>query len=96
MAVVLEDLAKELDIPTDVLLNRSIIAFVGHELRLAEDDVADLREKYLLADRSELEKRIKDHLIPSHPAWEDIILWENTEQYIKKLKDYLAKNCVNV
>jgi hypothetical protein len=91
MAVSLEELAKELDLPANVLLNRSLAAYIEHELRLAEEDIADLREKYLVTDRHELERRVKERFIPSHPAWEDIITWENTEQYITRLKGYLAK-----
>ena len=90
MPIAIEELAKELNISPDVLLTRSLAAYIEHELRLAEDDIADLREKYLVTDRDELEKRIKERSIPSHPAWEDLIAWENTEQYITKLKDYLV------
>ena len=91
MAMALEELAKEMDIPASDLLKCGMVAYLEHELRLAEDDIADLREKYLVTDKNELEKHIKEKFIPSHPAWEDLIAWENTEQYIKKIKDNLAR-----
>lgn len=82
----LDQISKDLSIPADELLNRSLLAYLEHELRLAEEDIADIREKYLVADRKELESKIKNKLIASHPAWEDLIVWENSETYIGKLK----------
>ena len=82
----LEQISKELNIPSDKLINRSLLAYLEHELRLAEEDIADLRDKYLVASRTELENRIKNKEIASHPAWEDLIGWENSEKYIEKLK----------
>ena len=58
---------------------------------LAEEDIADLRDKYLVLNKGDLEKHIKDKSIPEHPAWEDLITWENTEEYIQKLKNLLSK-----
>ncbi len=91
MTIALEELAKELDISANDLLMYGMVAYLEHELRLAEDDIADLREKYLVTNRDEFEEHIKEKTIPSHPAWEDLIAWENTEQYIKKIKDNLAR-----
>jgi hypothetical protein len=83
---ILEQISKDLNIPSKELLNRSLIAYLEHELRLAEEDIADLRDKYFVINRKELEKKIKTKETASHPAWEDLIVWENTEKYIEKLK----------
>ena len=91
ISVTLEQLAKELEIPETELLNRGFIAYLEHELRLAEEDIADLRDKYLILNKGDLEKHVKDKSIPEHPAWEDLITWENTEEYIQKLKNLLSK-----
>lgn len=82
----LDQISRELNVSSDELLKRSLLAYLEHELRLAEEDIADIRDKYLVAAREELDKKIKNKLIASHPAWEDLIAWENTEKYIKKLK----------
>lgn len=82
----ISQISKELNIPSDELTQKSIIAYLEHELRLSEEDIADIRDKYLVATRQELEKKIKDKDIYSHPAWEDLIAWENTESHIAKLK----------
>lgn len=82
----LDQISRDLNIPSDELLNRSLLTYLEHELRLAEEDIADIRDKYLVAARAELETKIKNKEISSHPAWEDLIAWENTEKYIEKLK----------
>ena len=82
----LDQISKDLNITSDELLNRSLRAYLERELRLAEADIADVRDKYLVATRFELEKKIASKEIASHPAWEDLIARENTEKYIEKLK----------
>jgi len=82
----LEQISKELNIPSDELLDLSLLAYLEHELRLAEEDIADIRDKYMVATREELEAKINQKEINSHPAWEDLIIWENSDKYIEKLK----------
>ena len=86
MGPTIAQISKEFNIPLDELTQRSLLAYLEHELRLAEEDIADIRDKYLVATRTELEKNIKSKKIYSHPAWEDLIAWENTEEYMTKLK----------
>ena len=86
MGPTIAQISKEFNISLDELTQRSLLAYLEHELRLAEEDIADIRDKYLVATRTELEKNIKSKKIYSHPAWEDLIAWENTEEYMTKLK----------
>lgn len=86
MKSTIDKLSEELHIPPEELINRGVLAYLERELRLAESDIADLREKDLVTDRSDVERKITNKEIPSHPAWEDLIVWENAEDYIKKLK----------
>ena len=91
MEISIESLSKELNIPIEELKTRSIKAFLEREIRLAEEDIADIRERYNVPDRIELEQAIKNKLISSHPAWEDLIIWENLEKYITTLKEKLEQ-----
>lgn len=86
MAPTISQISKELNIPSKDLTKRSLIAYLEHELRLAEEDIADIRDKYLVSTSIELEKKVKNKKISSHPAWEDLIAWENLEDHIAKLK----------
>lgn len=91
MGPTINQISKELNIPPDELTQRSLFAYLEHELRLAEEDIADIRDKYLVATRAELEKNIKSKKIYSHPAWEDLIVWENIEEHIAKLKKTIQR-----
>jgi hypothetical protein len=86
-----EKIAKALDISPENLLAEGTLAYLHKELRLVEEDLADLRERYGLLSPQELEKKIRDDLIPAHPAWEDLIEWENLEAYKQKLNDLLTE-----
>lgn len=89
MNVLLDKISKDLNIPSEELINRGLLAYLEHEIRMAEEDIADIRDKYLVAERLELERKIKDKGIYSHPAWEDLIIWENSETHIVKLKNII-------
>ena len=54
-------------------------------------DIADIRDRYNVASKEELYKAIKSKEIPSHPAWEDYIVWKNKEKYIADLKARLGR-----
>jgi hypothetical protein len=68
------------------LINKSLISFVEREIKCAEEDIADIRERYAVFSKEELYEAIKSKQIASHPAWEDYIVWENKEKYIADLK----------
>jgi hypothetical protein len=89
--VQLETIAQELDVQTEDLLQRSVSAFFAHEIRLAEWDIADLKERYQVVSPAELEDKIKSKQIYSHPAWEDLIEWETLESYISRLRALQGK-----
>lgn len=89
MGMLLDKISRALNVPSEELINRGLLAYLEHEIRMAEEDIADIRDKYLVAERSELERKIKEKEIYSHPAWEDLITWENSEVYIVKLKNII-------
>ena len=92
MNSLLNSLSETLNIPPDHIITIGIKAFLEREIRLTELDIADLREKYLVSSREELETKIKNKEIYSHPAWEDLISWENSEKHIFRLKAILKED----
>lgn len=86
MNTLLDNISETLNIPPNQIITLGIKAFLQREMRLAELDIADLRDKYLVASQEELGNKIKNKEINSHPAWEDLIAWENSEKYITRLK----------
>lgn len=85
------DLSHAIGLPEDELVHRGLISFIEKEIRLAEMDIADLRDRYNAASKDELYEAIKSKKIPSHPAWEDYIVWKNKEKYIADLKVRLGR-----
>jgi len=86
MAVSFAEISKRLEMSTDELERKSVLSFVTHEIQLAEWDMADIKERYSVSSRGELENNIKSKITSSHPAWEDLIHWENLENYIERLR----------
>lgn len=80
------NLSHAIGLPEDELVHRGLISFIEKEIRLAEMDIADLRDRYNVASKDELYEAIKSKKIPSHPAWEEYIVWKNKEKYIADLK----------
>lgn len=84
-------IAKALEMDPEDLLKEGALAYLQKELRLAEEDLADLRERYELLSPQELEQKIRKARLPAHPAWEDLIQWENLDAYKQKLTDLLQE-----
>ncbi len=85
------NLSHAIGLTEDELVHRGLISFIEKEIRLAEMDIADLRDRYNIASKDELYEAIKSKKIPSHPAWEDYIVWKNKEKYILDLKVRLGR-----
>lgn len=82
-------ISKIVGVPEEEVLSKSLISFLEREIRLAEADIADIRERYNVLSKEELHDAIKSLKIASHPAWEDYIVWKNKERYIDDLKEQI-------
>lgn len=78
---------------TEDLIQKSLISFIEKETRLAEEDIANLRDRYDCVSKEGLYKAIESKKIVSHPAWEDYIVWKNKENHIQKMTKEL-KNLI--
>jgi len=85
------ELSNVIGLPETELIHRGLISFIEKEIRLAEEDIADLVDRYNVASKEGLYEAIESKKIPSHPAWEDYIVWKNKEKYIKDLKVRLGR-----
>jgi len=80
-------ISKIVGVSEEEIINKSLISFIEREIRLAEADIADIRERYNVISKEELYEAIKSKKIASHPAWEDYIVWKNKERYMGDLKE---------
>jgi hypothetical protein len=90
MALAIEQIARKLNVPPEKLLRESLLAYVAQQERLTEMDVADIRERYGVTTPEELASRIESGAIYSHPAWEDLIEWENLREHLRQLNELRA------
>jgi hypothetical protein len=90
MTLTIEQVAQKLEIPLERLLHESLLAYVAQQERLTDQDIADLRDRYGVSTPKELSARIEKGEVYSHPAWEDLIEWENLQAYLKQLSELRA------
>jgi len=53
-----------------------LLAFIQNEIRQAELEIANVRERYGVFSVEELYEAIKNGRVVEHPAWEDYIIWK--------------------
>lgn len=85
MLPALEEVAQELDKEPETLWRESLRAYISRELRLIHMDIIDLQDRYDVAEPDQLQARIESGEVYSHPAWEELIEWENLVRYQERL-----------
>ena len=60
--------------------------WVRKEIRLAELEIANIRDRYSVFSQEELYQAIQDGTAVEHPAWEDHIVWKNKLAHIQYLR----------
>lgn len=87
-----ERVAKELNLPPEGLMQRSLQAFLRQEVRAVQMDIADLQDRYGVTTSKKLRTRIENGKVYSHPAWEDAIEWEKLESHLNRLERMLNRS----
>jgi len=83
------ELSQTLALPGPELIYKGLLALVQKEIRLAELEISNLRERYDVFSKEELHQAIETGTIAAHPAWEDYIVWKNKEAHIKQLRQLI-------
>jgi uncharacterized protein YbcC (UPF0753/DUF2309 family) len=83
------ELSQTLALTETELIYKGLLAFVQKEIRLAEMEIATIRERYDVLSKEALYQAIEAGQIPGHPAWEDYIVWKNQEGHIERLSQLL-------
>lgn len=80
------ELSNALALPESELIRKGLLALIEKEIRLAELEIAQIRERYDVFSIEALYRAIEDNQIAGHPAWEDYIVWKNKEAHITRLR----------
>lgn len=85
------ELSNLMAVPEPVLIRKGMLALIAKEIRLAEQEIAEIRERYDVFSKEALLQAIQAGAVPEHPAWEDYIVWKNKEAHIAELRQMAEK-----
>ena len=80
------ELSNVLALPETETVRKGLLALVQKEIRLAELEIANIRERYDVFSKEALYQAIQDGQVAPHPAWEDYIVWKNKDAHIASLR----------
>lgn len=87
----LNNLSKELEIPERKIVDESINVYLERELRNASAEILKIKTQFNVSNPSELKKKIEEGKIDEHPAWEQLIYWENLKKRIRVVNNWMQK-----
>jgi hypothetical protein len=82
--------SKDLGINEDVIIREGIAEFIKNRIKASMRDRLEILSRYKISSIQEFEHKVNDGSIPEHPGWEDLIIVENLENSISKLKKELS------
>ena len=88
---ILQMLSRELEIPEDKILDESINVFLDRELRNSAAEILKIKSQFNVSSPKELKTKIEEGKIDEHPAWEQLIYWENLQKRIKVIDNCVQK-----
>ncbi|MBI2107848.1 hypothetical protein HYU10_00445 [Candidatus Woesearchaeota archaeon] len=87
----LSRMSKELEIPKKRILDESIEVFLDKEMRNASAEILKVKGQFKVSSPEELKRRIEAGKIGEHPAWEQLIYWENLNKKIKVVSQWMQR-----
>ena len=85
------ELSNLFAVPETEVVRKGMLALIEKEIRLAEAEIAQIRERYDAFSKEALYQAIQDGQVAGHPAWEDYIVWKNKEAHIARLRQMAEK-----
>ena len=86
-----ERVSKTLGVTPETLISNGVEEYLKTRLRIIQTELHELETKYRVNKPAELEEQIKQGKIEEHPAWEDLIHYENLIERAEKIKQELEK-----
>ncbi len=83
-------LSIDLGIKEDALIREGIKEYIKSRIKECMRDRLEIISRYKVTSIDEFEKKVKEGDIPEHPGWENLIILENLENSIQKLKKELS------
>ena len=80
------ELGNMMSLPESEVIRRGLLALIEKEIRFAEREIAEIRERYDVFSQEALSQAIQKGKVAEHPAWEDSIVWQNKEAHIARMR----------
>ena len=87
----LSKLSKELELPEEKIIDKSIVVFLDKELRDASAEILKIKTQFNVSNPKELKNKIEAGKVAEHPAWEQLIYWDNLNKRIKVVDNWMQK-----
>lgn len=91
----LNRVAKEaeslLGMPAEAVLREGLKKLLASKIEENNGIVEGLKKKYGASGYLELEDKIRRGEVPEHPAWEDVILWEELSRHTEALRGLIRR-----
>ena len=87
----LSKLSRELEISETKILDESLNVFLDSELRNASAEILKIKREFNVSKPEELKKKIESGRIDEHPAWEQLIYWENLNKRLRVVNNWMQK-----
>jgi hypothetical protein len=80
------ELGNMMSLPESEVIRKGLLALIEKEIRFAERELAEIRERYDVFSKEALSQAIQEGQVAEHPAWEDYIVWKNKEAHMARLR----------
>ncbi|MBC7343703.1 MAG: hypothetical protein H5U02_14870 [Clostridia bacterium] len=88
---VIYEASRLFKLPVQNIVSKGLAKFIQEQISQNEQMIDNLKRTYAVSEHQELEEKIRSKKIPSHPAWEDLIAWEQTDEHLKRCRDLLKE-----
>ena len=85
----MERVSKTLGVTPETLISNGVEEYLKARLRIIQTEIHELETKYSVNKPAELEEKIKQGKTAEHPAWEDLIHYENLIEHAEKIQQEL-------
>lgn len=72
----------------ETIFRKGLESYISRELREAETRVKEIKDKHEVERPEELEELIESGKVEEHPAWEELVEWQNLKKRIENLEQY--------
>ena len=87
---IIERLSKVLGVSPKKLVRKGLEELLETQLRSSAAEMLEIKTRYNVKTSKGLEKKIQTGAIEEHPAWEDLIVLENLEDRVKKIREEIV------